>query len=227
MKAAIILGIGFLLIGASYQFSVEDTSAFDAGDEFKQIKIGFILDKAFYQKLNRDDLEARQYCDILVDEANSLLRPINVTIILSDVLIWKDQNKIQVNDNIRETLENLQNFLTNLTPGRTRLDFVILLSGYRSKYSISSYRVRICKDDPIPVVIRTHSVQAKRDAIAIVHELGHGLGASHDDVECENCIMNPKMDSEDGEWSVNSLSELTINQKSGTWSCLKKKSGKD
>uniref|UniRef100_A0A1Q3FME9 Putative secreted metalloprotease n=1 Tax=Culex tarsalis TaxID=7177 RepID=A0A1Q3FME9_CULTA len=188
------------------------------------IELGIIVDNALYQKLDQEDDQVKQYSLDLVNEVNTFLHPINVSVHLVDVIIWKNQDEFPIPYNTIATLPNFQNFVRTMNATKTQPDIVILLSGIRNLKTISvAYQGNICKQPPSAAIILIKMGKSKQNVAAIVHEIGHILGATHDN-ECRCCVMSPSSTKwSDKGWSQESLQELVEKQELGLWTCLENK----
>lgn len=196
-------------------------------NESHLIELGLVLDNALYQQFDQDDDQAKLYIFSLVKQSNALLRPINVSVHLVYVTMWKDHNEIPIINDTVATLTNFQTFVRNIDVTKANLDTVILLSGFRDLDMPSAAYLRsICKQTPSAAVVRIDTVQSRQNAAVVVHEIGHLLGAEHDH-KCRGCVMSPFIDdwSDEG-WSRRSQRELVEVKEEGLWKCLRNKPSK-
>ncbi|XP_063596442.1 disintegrin and metalloproteinase domain-containing protein 33-like [Penaeus indicus] len=160
------------------------------------VEVVIVADRSFYLKF-RDKVDAR--CRAMVNIVNAMYRPLGVVVVLTDLIIWDDSDKITVTNRHVDLLGRFTAYRLKLLQERpdlpndntvllTRVDFIGSTVGYATVKGMCS------KNSSVSVV------QDKNEAVGIVaqtlaHEMGHNLGMLHDEdaeyctCESSKCVM--------------------------------------
>ncbi|XP_061885789.1 disintegrin and metalloproteinase domain-containing protein 12 isoform X3 [Entelurus aequoreus] len=215
------------------QHSSVGRSKRDILSETKYIELVLVVDHhefINYQKNNRTIIYR------MLDVANQVdwfYRPLNVRVALMGLEIWSDSDKIRVEKNPTDTLNNFLEWRTRELLPRLRHDNAQLVMGSAldgTTVGMAS-QSSMCSRDRSGGVNVDHLVSVLGVASTVAHELGHNLGMSHDTAErhcsCRNdarlggCIMEPSTGFMPGQqFSSCSASDLSVSLLHGGGMCL-------
>uniref|UniRef100_A0A673AT14 ADAM metallopeptidase domain 15 n=1 Tax=Sphaeramia orbicularis TaxID=375764 RepID=A0A673AT14_9TELE len=201
----------------------------DILSETKYIELVLVADhQEFlnYQKNNKTIIYR------MLDVANQVdwfYRSLNVRVALTGLEIWSDRDKIQVEKNPTDTLNNFLEWRTRELLPRLRHDNAQLVMGgsFDGTTVGMASQSSMCSRDRSGGVNVDHLVSVLGVASTVAHELGHNLGMSHDTAErhcsCQNeprlggCIMEPSTGSQ---FSSCSAADLSVSLLHGGGMCL-------
>ncbi|XP_030013676.1 disintegrin and metalloproteinase domain-containing protein 15 isoform X3 [Sphaeramia orbicularis] len=205
----------------------------DILSETKYIELVLVADhQEFlnYQKNNKTIIYR------MLDVANQVdwfYRSLNVRVALTGLEIWSDRDKIQVEKNPTDTLNNFLEWRTRELLPRLRHDNAQLVMGgsFDGTTVGMASQSSMCSRDRSGGVNVDHLVSVLGVASTVAHELGHNLGMSHDTAErhcsCQNeprlggCIMEPSTGFMPGQqFSSCSAADLSVSLLHGGGMCL-------
>ncbi|KAL7633269.1 UNVERIFIED_CONTAM: hypothetical protein RMT77_016374 [Armadillidium vulgare] len=164
----------------------------------RYIETIIIVDHEMFEQFNRDKAEIIRRCNSILSLVNNILKPLMIQTVLKGVeFVERDEPKYNTTD--------VSKLLKNFTPRRFELlregkshDYMTILSGHDFNGTIigRAYVGTMCENHSVAIVQHfPKNVSLSTVAMTIVHEMGHTLGAQHDDLNCslkclnEKCIM--------------------------------------
>ncbi|XP_065254695.1 disintegrin and metalloproteinase domain-containing protein 18-like [Emys orbicularis] len=182
----------------SFKLHTDIESMSDVTKSPRYLEIDVILDKGLYNYLGSDkDLITEKIVQLL-GFVNSMFTPLNMTIVLSSLEFWTDNNKIRTTGEADEILQRFlqwkESYLV-LRPHDTAYLFV-----YRDhpSYVGATFAGRIClRNYAGGVALYQRAVTLETFSVIIAQLLGLSLGIAYDDSrDCQcsgyTCIMHTK-----------------------------------
>ncbi|XP_067401757.1 disintegrin and metalloproteinase domain-containing protein 32-like [Emydura macquarii macquarii] len=182
----------------SYKLHTDIESMSDVAKTPRYLEMYVILDKALYNYMGSDKDVITQKIVQLLGFVNSMFIPLNMTIVLSSLEFWTDDNKIhttgEVDEILRRFLQWKKSYLV-LRPHDMAFLFV-----YRDhpNYVGATFAGRMClRNYAGGVALYQREVTLETFSVIIAQLLGLSLGIEYDDsrdCQCSGsiCIMNTK-----------------------------------
>ncbi|XP_010561271.1 PREDICTED: disintegrin and metalloproteinase domain-containing protein 32-like [Haliaeetus leucocephalus] len=164
----------------------------------KYLKVYVVLDKALYNYMGSDTNAATQKIIQVFNLVNNMFNPLNVTIVLSSLELWTEENKIST---AGEADDLLQQFLqwkqSHLALGSYDIAYLLL---YRDQAAFVGATApgKVCQRDAAgAVAVYQGAVTPESFSVLLAQLLGRSLGISYDDsrdCRCPGrvCLMSPE-----------------------------------
>ncbi|XP_056364837.1 disintegrin and metalloproteinase domain-containing protein 32-like isoform X2 [Oenanthe melanoleuca] len=175
---------------------VEPLSA--AAQSPKYLTVYVVLDKALYNYMGSDPNTATQKIIQAFNLINNMFNPLNVTIVLSSLELWAEEDKISTAGDIHDLLQRfLQWKQLSLEPQAYN---IASLLGYRERGAFLGTAApgQACQRDAAATVALYHgNVTLESFSVLLAQLLGHSLGMSLDSpwgCSCPGrvCTMSPE-----------------------------------
>ncbi|NXS72721.1 ADA32 protein, partial [Pandion haliaetus] len=164
----------------------------------KYLKVYVVLDKALYNYVGSDTNAATQKIIQVFNLVNNMFNPLNVTIVLSSLELWTEENKIstagEADDLLQRFLQWKQSYLA------LRLYDIAYLLLYRDRAAFVGATApgKACRRDAAgAVAVYQGAVTLESFSVLLAQLLGRSLGISYDDsrdCRCPGrvCLMSPE-----------------------------------
>jgi len=202
---------------------------YNSTESSNYIELVLVADTKVFKSFDSDAQKFHNYSKNLINHVNSLFAPLDIFIALTDVVIWTQEDQMEITANVDRTLGNfLQYRRQSLTIDHPN-DYAVLLTGQYFDGGIveSTLKKPICTYEYSGSVVTFQTKSITSSATVIAHAIGHVLGMEHDEgnkCACpdKHCIMSPFY-SENGQshWSSCSVDQLSLAFKRGMNLCLK------
>ncbi|XP_048186940.1 disintegrin and metalloproteinase domain-containing protein 2-like [Perognathus longimembris pacificus] len=164
----------------------------------RYIEMHIVVEKRLYDHMGSDTNIVTEKIFQLIVLTNAIFTSFNLTIILSSLEFWTDENKISTSGNANELLHRFLTWKRSYLVLRPH-DVAFLLT-YRetSNYIGATIQGKMCdKNFAGGVVLHPRVISLESLAIILVQLLSFGMGISYDDLSkchCPGvvCIMNPE-----------------------------------
>ncbi|XP_039444708.1 disintegrin and metalloproteinase domain-containing protein 33-like [Culex pipiens pallens] len=215
------------------------STAFRSNRESNYVELVLVIDRALYLG-NMNVQKVYNYCLDLVNIMNIIYRPLNIYIVLVGVVIWTEQDEIEMSSDSKKTLDNFLRYRRDTLLQSIPHDNAHLLTGVHfgdssgdgvvvGKAELGSM-CTFAGSGGVEVVDTKH---VALQASTVAHEMGHNFNMDHDGPECRcpggNCVMAAKTvrsQKAPSRWSSCSVEHLETGLQHGLGACLKNKPAK-
>nr|NP_001310178.1 zinc metalloproteinase/disintegrin PMMP-2 precursor [Protobothrops mucrosquamatus]E9NW27.1 RecName: Full=Zinc metalloproteinase/disintegrin PMMP-2; Contains: RecName: Full=Snake venom metalloproteinase; Short=SVMP; Contains: RecName: Full=Disintegrin trimucrin; Flags: Precursor [Protobothrops mucrosquamatus]ADV71356.1 metalloproteinase PMMP-2 [Protobothrops mucrosquamatus] len=165
----------------------------------RYVKLAIVVDYRMYIKYNRDSNKITVRAHEMVNHVNEMYKPLNITITLSLLQIWSQNDLITVQPASSITLRLFGNWRKTVLLNQQNHDNAQLLTDivFNGRTIGKAPVAGMCQPDRSVGVVRDYSSNVFVVAVIMTHELGHNLGMEHDEdknekkCKCDTCIMAP------------------------------------
>ncbi|XP_039379546.1 disintegrin and metalloproteinase domain-containing protein 32 isoform X2 [Mauremys reevesii] len=164
----------------------------------RYLEIDVILDKGLYNYLGSDKDLITQKIVQLLGFVNSMFTPLNMTIVLSSLEFWTDNNKIRTTGEADEILQRFLQWKESYLVLRPHDMAYLFVYRDHPNYVGATFAGRIClKNYAGGVALYQRAVTLETFSVIIAQLLGLSLGIAYDDSrDCQcsgyTCIMHTK-----------------------------------
>ncbi|XP_027622617.1 A disintegrin and metallopeptidase domain 3-like [Tupaia chinensis] len=181
----------------SYRILVKSETHSDALKN-RTLKIQIIMDKAMFDFMGSEVGAAVEKVVHLFALVNTMFSQLKMTIMLSSVELWSDQNKISTNGDPNDVLQRFVSWMQKFAIQRSSGMTYLLIYRDHPDYVGATYHGKAC--DPkfaAGIALYSKTVTLEAFSVVMVQLLGISLGLTYDDVHncyClgDTCIMNPE-----------------------------------
>ncbi|XP_026513251.2 disintegrin and metalloproteinase domain-containing protein 2-like [Terrapene carolina triunguis] len=182
----------------SYKLHTDIESMSDVTKSPRYLEIDVILDKGLYNYLGSDkDLITEKIVQLL-GFVNSMFTPLNMTIVLSSLEFWTDNNKIRTTGEADEILQRFLQWKESYLVLRPHDMAYLFVYRDHPSYVGATFAGRIClRNYAGGVALYQRAVTLETFSVIIAQLLGLSLGIAYDDSrDCQcsgyTCIMHTK-----------------------------------
>ncbi|KAM8784443.1 disintegrin and metalloproteinase domain-containing protein 2 [Rhynchonycteris naso] len=164
----------------------------------RYIEMHVVVEKNLYDHLGSDTFVVTQKILQLIGFTNAIFTSFNITIILSSLELWIDENKIPVTGDANELLHKFLKWKRSYLVLRPHDVAFLLVYRERSKYVGATFQGKICDREyggGIAMHLKTISLESL--AVIIAQLLSLSMEIDYDDInkcQCSGavCVMNPE-----------------------------------
>nr|XP_042702676.1 disintegrin and metalloproteinase domain-containing protein 18 [Chrysemys picta bellii] len=185
-------------VSAAFYHNGRDYSMSDVTKSPRYLEIDVILDKGLYNYLGSDkDLITEKIVQLL-GFVNSMFTPLNMTIVLSSLEFWTDNNKIRTTGEADEILQRFLQWKESYLVLRPHDMAYLFVYRDHPSYVGATFAGRIClRNYAGGVALYQRAVTLETFSVIIAQLLGLSLGITYDDSrDCQcpgyTCIMHTK-----------------------------------
>ncbi|NXK28106.1 ADA32 protein, partial [Arenaria interpres] len=157
----------------------------------KYLKVYVVMDKALYKYMGSDTGAAMQKIIQVFNLVNNMFNPLNVTIVLSSLELWKEENKISTAE---EADVLLQRFLQWKQPHLAQRPYdVAYLLVYRDRAAFVGATAlgKACqRDAAAAVAVYQDAMTLESFSVLLAQLLARSLGVNYDDPQKCHCPRN-------------------------------------
>nr|3K7L_A Chain A, Atragin [Naja atra] len=164
----------------------------------KYIEFYVVVDNIMYRHYKRDQPVIKRKVYEMINTMNMIYRRLNFHIALIGLEIWSNINEINVQSDVRATLNLFGEWREKKLLPRKRNDNAQLLTGidFNGTPVGLAYIGSICNPKTSAAVVQDYSSRTRMVAITMAHEMGHNLGMNHDRGFCtcgfNKCVMSTR-----------------------------------
>ncbi|XP_057553517.1 disintegrin and metalloproteinase domain-containing protein 2 [Hippopotamus amphibius kiboko] len=166
--------------------------------DFSQyIEVHVVIEKNLYNHMGSDTTVVTQKIFQLIGLTNAIFNSFNITIILSSLELWIDENKIPVTGDANELLQRFLKWKRSYLVLRPHDVAFLLVYREKPNYVGATFQGRMCdKYHGGGVVLHPRIISLESLAVIIAQLLSLSMGITYDDINkchCPGavCIMNP------------------------------------
>ncbi|XP_047575734.1 disintegrin and metalloproteinase domain-containing protein 2 isoform X3 [Lutra lutra] len=167
--------------------------------EFSQyIEMHVVVEKNLYNHMGSDTIVVTQKIFQLIGLTNAIFTSFNVTIILSSLELWIDENKISVTGDANELLYRFLKWKRSYLVLRPHDIAFLLVYREKSNYVGATFQGKMCDSHyGGAVALHPRTISLESLAVVIAQLLSLSMGIAYDDIskcQCSGtvCIMNPE-----------------------------------
>eukprot|EP00071_Canis_lupus_P026171 XP_022259728.1 disintegrin and metalloproteinase domain-containing protein 2 isoform X3 [Canis lupus familiaris] len=167
--------------------------------EFSQyIEMHVVVEKNLYNYMGSDMIVVTQKIFQLIGLTNAIFTSFNVTIILSSLELWIDENKISVTGDANELLHRFLKWKRSYLVLRPHDVAFLLVYREKSNYVGATFQGKMCDSHyGGGVALHPRTISLESLAVILAQLLSLSMGIAYDDInkcQCSGavCIMNPE-----------------------------------
>ncbi|KAI2549762.1 ADAM metallopeptidase domain 2 [Homo sapiens] len=167
-------------------------------DFAKYIEMHVIVEKQLYNHMGSDTTVVAQKVFQLIGLTNAIFVSFNITIILSSLELWIDENKIATTGEANELLHTFLRWKTSYLVLRPHDVAFLLVYREKSNYVGATFQGKMCDANYAGgVVLHPRTISLESLAVILAQLLSLSMGITYDDInkcQCSGavCIMNPE-----------------------------------
>ncbi|KAG8141326.1 hypothetical protein E2320_006957 [Naja naja] len=164
----------------------------------KYIEFYMVVDNIMYRHYKRNQPVIKRKVYEMINIMNMIYRRLNFHIALIGLEIWSNINEINVQSDVKATLDLFGEWREKKLLPRKRNDNAQLLTGidFNGTPVGLAYIGSICNPKTSAAVVQDYSKSTRMVAITMAHEMGHNLGMNHDKDFCtcgfNKCVMSTR-----------------------------------
>ncbi|XP_004441239.1 PREDICTED: disintegrin and metalloproteinase domain-containing protein 2 [Ceratotherium simum simum] len=162
------------------------------------IEMHLVVEKKLYNHMGSDTTVVIQKIFQLIGLTNAIFTSFNITIILSSLELWIDENKISVTGDANELLHRFLKWKRSYLVLRPHDVAFLLVYREKSNYVGATFQGKICdRQYGGGVALHPRTISLESLAVIIAQLLSISMGIDYDDInkcQCSGavCIMNPE-----------------------------------
>ncbi|XP_076786936.1 disintegrin and metalloproteinase domain-containing protein 2 isoform X2 [Arvicanthis niloticus] len=162
------------------------------------LEIHVVVEKQMFEHIGADTTIVTQKIFQVVGLANAIFAPFNLTVILSSLEFWMDENKISTTGDANKLLYRFLKWKQSYLVLRPHDMALLLVYRDTTDYIGATYQGKMCdKNYAGGVALHPKAVTLESLAIILVQLLGLSMGIAYDDMSrCQCgvpvCVMNPE-----------------------------------
>ncbi|XP_027795079.2 A disintegrin and metallopeptidase domain 3-like [Marmota flaviventris] len=161
------------------------------------LKIQIIIDKAMFEYMDSDIDVAAEKVIHIIGLINTMFSQLKMTVMLSSLEIWSDQNKISTNGSADEVLQRFLSWKQTYLSSRSNNMAYLLIYKDHPNFVGATYHGMAC--DPkfsAGILLHPRTISLEAFSVVLAQLIGINLGLAYDDLyNCycpeSTCIMNP------------------------------------
>nr|XP_014592026.1 A disintegrin and metallopeptidase domain 3-like isoform X1 [Equus caballus] len=185
------------LVDKSFRIFVKSEKNSDALTK-RILKMQIVMDKALYNYMGSEVAVATEKVVHIFSLINTMFSQLKMTVMLTSLEIWSDQNKISSNGDADEVLQRFVSWKEKFLFQRSHDMAFLLIYRDHQNYVGATYHGMAC--DPkfaAGIALYPKTITLDAFSIVMVQLLGINLGLTYDDIyNCycpgTTCIMNPQ-----------------------------------
>ncbi|NWH23248.1 ADA32 protein, partial [Grus americana] len=163
----------------------------------KYLEVYVILDKPLYNYMGSDRNSAMQKIIQVFNLVNSMFNPLNVTVVLSSLELWTEENKILTAGEADDLLQRFLQWKQSYLALRSYDMAYLLVYRDQAAYAGATALGKACQRDAAgAVAVYQESVTLESFSILLAQLLGRSMGIRYDSQDCHCggriCIMSPE-----------------------------------
>ncbi|XP_019489936.1 PREDICTED: disintegrin and metalloproteinase domain-containing protein 18-like, partial [Hipposideros armiger] len=186
------------LVNQSYKILVKSEKNSDVVLLKRTLKIQIIMDKALFDYMGSEVAVATENVVHIFSLINTMFSQLKLTVNLTSLELWSDQNKIPSNGDANEVLQNFVSWKEKFLFQRSHDMALLLIYRNYSNYVGATYHGTTC--DPkhaAGIALYPKRITLEAFSVVLAQLLGINLGLTYDDIyNCycpgTTCIMNPQ-----------------------------------
>ncbi|XP_039098521.1 A disintegrin and metallopeptidase domain 3-like isoform X3 [Hyaena hyaena] len=186
------------VVDQSYQILVKSVKNSDVELLKRILKIQIIMDKALFDFMGSEVAVATEKVVHIIGVINTVFSQLKVTVMLTSLELWSDQNKILLSGDANEILQRFVSWKEQFLSQRSHDLAYLLIYRNHLDYVGATYHGMAC-NPKFAAGIALYPQMITLDAFSVVMTqlLGINLGLTYDDIyNCycpgTTCIMNPE-----------------------------------
>ncbi|KAM7321390.1 hypothetical protein ACRRTK_019482 [Alexandromys fortis] len=162
------------------------------------VEIHIVVEKEMYEHIGADSAIVTQKIFQLIGLANAIFAPFNLTVILSSLEFWMDENKILTTGDANVLLYRFLNWKQSYLVLRPHDMAFLLVYRETSDYVGATFQGKMCnKNYAGGVALHPRAVTLESLAIVLVQLLSLSMGITYDNASnchcgVSMCVMNPE-----------------------------------
>ncbi|CAK6442657.1 unnamed protein product, partial [Pipistrellus nathusii] len=167
-------------------------------DFFNYIEVHIIVEKNLYNHMGSDTIVVTQKIFQLIGLTNAIFTSFNITIILSSLELWIDENKMPLTGDINELLHKFLKWKRSYLVLRPHDIAFLLVYREKSDYVGATFQGKMCdRQYGGGIALHPKALSLESLAVIIAQLLSLSMGIAYDDIDkcqCSGvvCIMNPE-----------------------------------